>query len=42
MAETEEGTTAHIYAADILPLPCDQRYTPEDMAHVAEEVQKLL
>lgn len=30
------------YAANILPLPCDQRYSADDMLRVVEEVQKCI
>ena len=30
------------YAANILPLPCDQRYSPEDMDIVAEVLKLCL
>lgn len=30
------------YAANILPLPCDQRYSAEDMLRVVEEVRKCI
>ena len=35
-----EGTREKDYAANILPLPCDQRYDASDMERVAEEVEK--
>lgn len=37
-----DDSTEYRFAADILALPCDQRYNGEDMKAVAEEVIKLL
>lgn len=31
-----EDSLEYNYAANILPLPCDQRYTTEDMEHIAD------
>lgn len=36
--ECVEGTTDHMLAANIIPLPVDQRYDDEDMEYVAEMV----
>jgi hypothetical protein len=32
----------HDYAANILPLPCDQRYSIDDMKCVVEEMRKCI
>lgn len=37
-----EGTLEKDYAENILPLPCDQRYTKEDMKRIAEKVAACL
>ena len=37
-----EDSIEYQYAANILPLPCDQRYGREDMAHLVEMVKKQL
>ena len=37
-----EDSIEHDFAANILALPCDQRYTPDDMAFVADTLLKLL
>ena len=34
-----EGTPEKDYAENILPLPCDQRYGPEDMMRILRELQ---
>ena len=39
--EMPADSTEHRYAANILPLPCDQRYTPADMERVASAVLRL-
>lgn len=38
LRDTSEKDVAHQYAANILPLPCDQRYNIEDMKVLVEEV----
>ncbi len=35
-----EGTLEKDYAENILPLPCDQRYGPEDMLRIASELRR--
>lgn len=35
-------STAEDYSANILPLPCDQRYDSDDMKYIAEEVMRLV
>lgn len=35
IGECKEGTTDHMLAADMIPLPVDQRYDDEDMEYVA-------
>lgn len=37
-----EDSIEYQYAANILPLPCDQRYNLEDMAYMVEMVKKQL
>ena len=39
--EMPADSTEYRYAANILPLPCDQRYTPADMERVASAVLRL-
>ena len=36
------NTMEYHYAADILPLPIDQRYTLEDMKYIVSEVKKCI
>ena len=38
----ELGGLAKDYSENILPLPCDQRYTVEDMAAMTDELEKLI
>ena len=38
---TPEGSIEHDYAKNILPLPCDQRYTIDDMQYMIEEMKKI-
>lgn len=40
--ECPEESIEYQYAANILPLPCDQRYGIEDMAYLVEMVRKQL
>ena len=42
LREQPEGSAAYRLAANILPLPCDQRYGAEEMAFVAETVLRCL
>lgn len=35
-------TTAEDYAANILPIPCDQRYNQDDMKYIAKELIKIV
>ena len=42
LREQPEGSAAYRLAANILPLPCDQRYGAEEMAFVAEAVLRCL
>lgn len=37
-----EGTLEKDYAENILPLPCDQRYSVEDMEHIVEELRRCI
>ena len=37
-----EGTLEKDYAENILPLPCDQRYTAEDMTRVIDAIERLV
>lgn len=39
LRDQAEESTARMLAAQILPLPCDQRYGPEDMASIIEAVE---
>lgn len=39
---TSEESIEYKYAANILPLPCDQRYGIEDMKYVIEELKKCI
>lgn len=38
----DEKSIEYDYAANILPLPCDQRYTIEDMKEIVKELRKCL
>lgn len=40
--DTPQSSIEYEYAANILPLPCDQRYGIEDMEFVVEEVKKCI
>ena len=42
LEECPEESIEYQYAANILPLPCDQRYGREDMAYLVEMVKKQL
>ena len=42
LEEMPESSAEYGFAADILPLPCDQRYTPEDMNRMADIIEALL
>jgi len=37
-----DGTLEKDYAENILPLPCDQRYTEDDMKYMSEIIEKLI
>lgn len=39
---TPEHSIEHYYAANILPLPCDQRYRIEDMRFIMKEIIKCI
>ena len=39
LKEQPEGSLAHTYAKNILPLPCDQRYGPEEMHYISEVIK---
>lgn len=41
LIDAPEGSKEYDYAANILPLPCDQRYSIEDMEYIVEEMRKL-
>ena len=41
LTDTPEGSIEHDYAKNILPLPCDQRYTIDDMQYMIEEMKKI-
>jgi hypothetical protein len=38
--DTDEGSIEYKYAANILPLPCDQRYGPDDMEYIIHNIQE--
>jgi len=40
--DTSEYSIEYDYAKNILPLPCDQRYTIEDMKYIVEEMKKCI
>jgi hypothetical protein len=40
--ETPIGSIEHNYTANILPLPCDQRYSIDDMKCIIEEILKCI
>lgn len=40
--DCQEHSTEYQYAANILPLPCDQRYCVEDMKYLVEMMKKQL
>ncbi|WP_142825916.1 hypothetical protein [Planococcus soli] len=42
MSDCPEDSIEYQYAANILPLPCDQRYGIEDMAYLVEKVKGQL
>lgn len=42
LKENDEISIEYNFAANILPLPCDQRYTIEDMSYLIEEVKNCL
>lgn len=40
--DLSENSLEYDYAANILALPCDQRYTPDDMEYLASVLRRLL
>lgn len=42
LKENREGSIEYDYTANILPLPCDQRYGIEDMEHIVKELKACL
>jgi len=42
LQENDENTIEYDYAANILPLPCDQRYTVDDMNMLVKELKKCI
>ncbi len=40
--DTPKDSVEYDYAANILPLPCDQRYSIDDMKRVVKEVRRLV
>ena len=40
--DADKDSTAYKLADNILPLPCDQRYTIEDMKYMLDELEKVL
>lgn len=41
LTNTPEGSIEHDYAANILPLPCDQRYGIGDMEYIVDKLKKF-
>ena len=39
---TKGNSIDYRYASDILPLPCDQRYSSDDMIIIADEIRHLI
>jgi hypothetical protein len=42
LVDTPESSLEYDYAANILPLPCDQRYCEDDMKYIVEEINKCI
>ena len=42
LTDTPEDCIEHDYAANILPLPCDQRYGIDDMKYMVGELKKCI
>ena len=42
LEECEEGSIDHRLAANILPLPVDQRYSRDDMVYIADTIRELI
>lgn len=42
LSENDKNSIEYDYAANILPLPCDQRYGKEEMDYIIKEVQNCL
>jgi hypothetical protein len=42
LEDTPESSLEYDYAANILPLPCDQRYCEDDMKYIVEEINKCI
>ena len=40
--ENEENSIEYQYAMNILPIPCDQRYSKEDMKYIIETILKFI
>ncbi len=41
LSEAEDSTLDYNFAKNILPLPCDQRYTEEDMASICQIIEEF-
>lgn len=41
LQDNDEKSIEYDYTANILPLPCDQRYEKDDMKYIVEEMRKL-
>ncbi len=39
LSESDKASTEYIFASNILPLPCDQRYGIDDMKYIVEELK---
>jgi dTDP-4-amino-4,6-dideoxygalactose transaminase len=40
LRENDENSIEYDFAANILPLPCDQRYTEDDMKVIIQSIQR--
>jgi hypothetical protein len=41
LRKSDKNSIEYDFAANILPLPCDQRYIVDDMKHIVEMINKL-
>ncbi|MBQ3559425.1 MAG: hypothetical protein IJA07_07945 [Agathobacter sp.] len=42
LTDVVEDDLEYLYAKNILPLPCDQRYKTEDMLYLVEKIEKII